>query len=171
MKIEVGKDYRTRGGDKIHITTDIHSLPTYKYYGVIKTGCFRDHGQHYDGRGRVYQFRESRLDIIAPWEEEMKIEIGSEWVSSIGERFTVLAIDENRLFVKYYDGEHRIISEHGLRLFCKPAPKRRFVYFNVYEHKVGLPYNSEEECRERAGEGLLWTQKVELIDPRGGDNE
>lgn len=98
----------------------------------------------------------------------MEIKVGSEWVNNINNKFTILAIDEDKLFIKYADGEHTIISEEGLRVFCKPLPKRRTVWLNVY-NGCCLSYSSKDEADKNKVTGILFQQEVELIDPREGE--
>lgn len=98
------------------------------------------------------------------------IKIGSEWVDSINNKFTILAIDEDKLFVKYTKGDHMIISEEGLRVFCKPLPKRRTVWLNVYEGHAAT-YNSKQSADLNRTDAVLFQQEVELIDPREGKKD
>lgn len=99
-----------------------------------------------------------------------EIKVGSEWVSNSGHKFTIKAIDEDKLFVKYDDGEHRVIAEDALRTFCKPAPVRRTVWLNVYEGFTHV-YDKKERADIWKQGHLLFQQEVELIDPREGDKK
>lgn len=96
-----------------------------------------------------------------------EIKVGSEWVNRAGRVFTILAIDEGNLFVKFDDGEHGLILEEILNVHCKPAPVRRTVWLNVYKGYADC-YNSENRADNNIRSGLLFQQEVELIDPRGG---
>lgn len=96
-----------------------------------------------------------------------EIKVGSEWVSNINHKFTVLAIDENCLFIKYDSGKHGLMSKKALKAFCKPAPVRRTVWLNVYEGYADC-YNNKSRADNSICSGLLFQQEVELIDLRGG---
>lgn len=96
-----------------------------------------------------------------------EIKVGSKWVNRAGRMFTILAIDEDELFIKYDSGEHGLVSEKALKAFCKPAPVCRTVWLNVYDGYADC-YNSKNRADNSICSGLLFQQEVELIDPRGG---
>ena len=61
MKLEVGKSYRTRAGEKITII-NVDDDRNYPFKGDNKN-CYKENG-------RVWRYHEDEIDLIAPWEDE-----------------------------------------------------------------------------------------------------
>ena len=61
MKLEVGKSYRTRAGEKVTIINS-NNDPHYPFKGDNKN-CYKENG-------RVWRYTEDEIDLIALWEGE-----------------------------------------------------------------------------------------------------
>jgi len=61
MKLEVGKSYRTRAGEKVTII-NVDDDRNYPFKGDNKN-CYKENG-------RVWRYHEDEIDLIAPWEDD-----------------------------------------------------------------------------------------------------
>jgi len=70
MQIEIGKDYRARSGQKVRIVAKTPKSGNlderYKYIGF---GFNSGDSVSYTAEGSYYYYEQSRLDLVAPWEQ------------------------------------------------------------------------------------------------------
>ncbi len=104
MKLEVGKEYKTRDGRRVKITASPKMGDFYRYCGRIYknkndlTGIKRFWTE--DGISGGYP-RNEGLDLISEWAEKptLKLEVGKKYVTKGGYEVTLFRVNLSNLFV------------------------------------------------------------------------
>jgi hypothetical protein len=75
MKVEVGKYYKTRNGDKAYVT-GASPFKTARPFTVVPSD--EEYAYVVYGDGAAFYDCESLIDLVAPWPEEIAVEV---WIA------------------------------------------------------------------------------------------
>ena len=86
MKLEVGRSYRTRDDRKVVIRLD----DRHTIYSMVGSIGGETLDRYWTPDGKYFSFRNSPLDLIAPWEDPLILEVGKMYKTRNGRKIKLV---------------------------------------------------------------------------------
>ena len=126
MKLEVGKSYRTRAGEKVTIV----SKGDYGEYSYHFKGS---NGETYQEDGRLYYSYEDAVDLVSPWDDDPTTP-----KYKAGDILTVRLLDEGAKVMNRPNTNDDVLEI----IYHIPAPEQKFDWSTV---KAGMAFERQEK--------------------------